>query len=169
MIATTLSLTRRNHALEHATLQVLSTKKPGLRMAGYSTPRGFWVLGDVDLSAMQQAVEEAQRRLRAGEKRLAVHPYCGTNFVLPGLAGGVAAWLAMLGSGRRLRDKIDRLPLVTTLVTLALMLTFPLGPKLQERYTIDPELGDLQVVRIDRYVQQGMPAHFVTTGVNHTG
>ena len=39
---------RRNHALEHATLQVLVEKYPELRMAGYSDQNGFWLVGKVD-------------------------------------------------------------------------------------------------------------------------
>jgi len=162
MIGTQLSITRRNHALEHATMQILSTKKSGVRMAGYSTPQGFWLLGNVEIETLQDAVEEAQRRLRAGERRLAIHPHCGTNFAISGLFGGVTAWLVMLGNGSR-RSKLDRLPLLVTLVTLAIMLTAPLGPKVQERYTTDADLRGLHVVQIRRYVRSGMLAHFVST------
>lgn len=163
MIGSMLSLTRRNHALEHATMQVLGRKYPGQRMAGYSTPRGFWVIGRVEIASLQEAVDEAQKRLRVGERQLAIHPFCGTNFALSGLAAGLVSWLAMLGGGSSLRSKWDRLPLVTVLATLAMILTFPLGPKLQERYTTDASLGDLHVVQINRYERAGLPAHHVLT------
>lgn len=163
MIGTQLSLVRRNHALEHATLQILAGKKTGVRMAGYSNPRGFWVIGDIDIEELRDAVEEAQLRLRAGERRLAIHPHCGTNFAVSGLAAGTAAWLAMLGSGDNLRRKLDRLPLITTLVTLVLILTFPLGPKLQEAVTTDANLGRLRVVGINHFQRGRMPVHQVLT------
>lgn len=162
MIGTKVSLTRRNHALEHATMQILAAKKPGVRMAGRSTPDGFWVLGNLEIEALQQAVEEAARRLRAGERKLAIHPYCGTNFALSGLVGGSVAWLSMLGAGGR-RSKLDRFPLVVTLVTMALIMTAPYGPKVQEKITTDANLGDLQVVQIKRFVRSGVIAHHVTT------
>ncbi len=157
------SRVRRNHALEHATLQVLAEKFPASRYAGYSTFNGFWVLGQVEIEELQRAVEEAQKRLRAGERRLAVHPNCGTNFAFAGLAAGLAAWLAMLGAGNSLRKKIDRLPLVTSLATLALILTYPLGATIQERFTTDANLGDLRVVQIDRFERGGMPIQRVVT------
>jgi len=92
-----------------------------------------------------------------------VHPNCGTNFAFAGLAAGVAAWLAMLGSGNSLRRKLDRLPLVTSLVTLALILTYPLGARIQERITTDADLGDLHMVQIDRFERNGMPFQRVIT------
>jgi len=162
MIGTMLSLVRRNHALEHATLQILAAKKPGKRMAGYSNTRGFWVVGDIDIEELRDAAEEAQRRLRAGERHLAIHPNCGTNFAVSGLAAGAAAWLVMLGGGN-LRRKLDRLPLVTTLVTLVLILTYPLGPRIQEHVTTDANLGGLRVVGINHYERGGLPVHQVLT------
>lgn len=158
-----ISRVRRNHALEHATLQVLAEKFPNRRLAGYSTFNGFWVIGQVGIEELQGAVEEAQKRLRGGERRLAIHPNCGTNFAFAGLAAGLAAWLAMLGAGSSLRRKLDRLPLVTSLVTLALILTYPLGAQIQEKVTTDADLGDLRVVQIDRFERNGMPLQRVLT------
>ena len=73
------------------------------------------------------------------------------------------AWLAMLGSEGDLRRKLDRLPLITTLVTLVLILTFPLGPKLQETVTTDANLGGLRVVGINHFQRGRMPVHQVLT------
>lgn len=155
--------TRRNHALEHATLQVIAQKDPKRRLAGYSGPDGFWVLGEVTLEELQQGVEEAQARLRAGEHRLAVHPHCGTNFVTAGMVAGSFAWLGTLGGGRGMRDKVDRWPLTILLVTVALIAAQPLGPRVQELVTTEPNLGDLQVTQIMRYQRGNTPLHKVST------
>jgi hypothetical protein len=158
-----LSRIRRNHGLEHATLHVLSARKPRTPMAGHSDMRGFWILGDVSIEELQSAVEEAQRRLRAGEHYLAVHPNCGTNIVTSGILAGVAAFVGLFGAGRRLRDKLERLPLVVTLATLALIISQPLGRTLQENITTSADLGDLEVVEI-RVVNEGRaPAHRIVT------
>ncbi|GAH22409.1 unnamed protein product, partial [marine sediment metagenome] len=105
-----ISRIRRNHGLEHATLHVLSKKYPKQSMAGHSDVGGFWVIGDVSLEDVYEAVEEALTRLRNGEKNLAVHRNCGTNFVTSGVLAGLAAVVAMVGVGRRTRDKLERLP-----------------------------------------------------------
>ena len=67
------SRVRRNHGLEHATLHILSQRYPKRSLAGHSDTGGFWILGDVSIEDVYEAVEEALSRLRNGEKHLAVH------------------------------------------------------------------------------------------------
>jgi hypothetical protein len=155
---------RRNHALEHATLQILARSNPFARMAGYSDMNGFWLVGDVSTDGLAASVEEALARLRAGEIGLAIHPNCGTNFVATGFLAGIAAWLSMLGAGSSVRRKLDRLPMVMTVVTLVVMFSAPLGPYLQANVTTDPQIGNMQVIRIERSLRQNkMPVHRIIT------
>ncbi len=158
-----LSHVRRNHALEHATLSILAKKNPKLSLVGNSDVRGFWVFGEVSTEELQQAVDEAAARLKHGEHNLAIHPYCGTNFVTAGVVAGGAAWLGMLGSSEGLRRKLDRLPVVVSLVTLGLVLAQPLGPLMQARVTTDAEIGDLKVYEITEYMRHDVPVHRVKT------
>lgn len=146
----TISLIRRNHGLEHATLQVLARRHPGLPMAGHSTASGFRLIGNLPTSEVEEAVLEALSRLRAGEHRLAIHPNCGTNFVTAGTLAGVAAGLSMLNMGPRRRDVLERLALAASLGTLAMMIGLPLGLRLQEGVTVSGEPGNLEVVQITR-------------------
>jgi hypothetical protein len=158
-----ISRIRRNHALEHATLQVLTKKHPRKGLVGNSDARGFWVFGDVATEELQESVEEALARLKNGEHQLAIHPNCGTNFVTSGVLAGTFAWVGMLGTRRSTRETIDRLPLVMSLVTLALIASQPLGPLFQARFTIDPKVGNMQVVEITQYKRREIPVHRVKT------
>ena len=79
------SRVRRNHALEHATLQVLAEENPRLRMAGYSGPKSFWLVGEVDTDKVVDAARQALARMQGGERGLAIHPHCGTNLVTTGM------------------------------------------------------------------------------------
>ena len=106
-----LSRIRRNHGLEHATLHLLARRFPRKPMGGYSDPGGFWIVGSVPTEALQEAIEEALTRMRAGEHNLAIHPNCGTNFITAGTLAGLSGALAMVGVGRRWQDKLERLPL----------------------------------------------------------
>lgn len=155
--------TRKNHGLEHATLHILSRRRPGLRLAGHSNPGGFWLIGNVPTDEVESSVQEALRRLRAGEYNLAIHPNCGTNLVTIGMLGGLAGALAMLGAGRRFRDKLGRLPLAFTLATLGAVLAQPLGARIQERVTTFPDPGTLEIDRIIVARRGGVTAHRILT------
>ena len=154
---------RHNHAVEHATLQILAGRKPRISAGGYSDPQGFWIIGDFSAEEVLQAAGEAITRLRAGETGLAIHPNCGTNFVATGMLAGSAAWLAMLPPARSIRSRLDRWPLVVTFVTLALMLSQPVGPWLQLKLTTDARIGALKILHITRYPRKGIVVHRIRT------
>jgi uncharacterized protein DUF6391 len=156
---------RRNHALEHATLNLLAKSRPHLRLAGYSDVRGFWVVGEVPIGDLQKAAGEALARLANGESGLAIHANCGTNYVVPGFFAGTAAWLAMMGNDKddSLGKKLDRWSLVILVVTVAFLLTRPLGPKFQKRMTTDPRVNGMQIIEIIRSERGNFVAHRIST------
>jgi hypothetical protein len=154
---------RRNHGLEHATLQVLAERVPGLRMAGYSDQHGFWLIGQAETDQVIAAAELALARLNGGEHTLAIHPHCGTNLVTTGLLAGSFAWLGMLSAGRNLRERIERLPFIITLVTLAVFISQPLGPYLQARVTTSPAVQGMSILRVERSQRGEMPMFHVIT------
>jgi len=157
------SRVRRNHGLEHATLNILAEQHPHLHLAGHSDMEGFWVIGDVSTEDLANAVDLALARMNAGESDLAIHPNCGTNFVTAGAAAGLTAWLVMLTSGRGLRQKLERLPLVISLATLALIAAQPLGLLVQARVTTSGVPGGLQVTQIMAGNQGRLKSHRVVT------
>ena len=154
---------RRNHGLEHASIHVLSRRHPGVRLAGHSDSRGFWLFGELNTEQARAGVEEALARLQGGERHLAIHPNCGTNLVTSGLAAGVAGAVAMAGSGPRSRDKLGRLPLAGLLATAALLLARPLGTRLQQYVTTSGDPGDLEILDIRPQKRAGLTAHRVST------
>jgi hypothetical protein len=96
-------LIRQVHALEHATVWVLSEMAGGTRsnpnvglaglLGGMSTDQGFYLYGTVNTADLQRAVHTALQRMVQGDWDLAVHPNCGTNLsvgmmVTAGLALG---------------------------------------------------------------------------------
>jgi hypothetical protein len=158
-----ISRVRRNHGLEHATLHILAAHLPNAMLVGHSDVGGFWIIGDVPPEMLHAAVQEAITRLRAGEHRLAVHPNCGTNFATAGSLAGLAGAAAMLGSGRRLQDKLARLPLAATLATIALILSQPLGLLMQARVTTLSDPGSLEVTSITHRKQGQLSIHRIQT------
>ena len=154
---------RRNHGLEHATLHVLAKRFSGKSLAGHSDTKGFWLIGDLQTEDVETAVQEALDRMKAGEKNLAVHPNCGTNFATAGTMAGVAGAAAMFGVGPRKRDKLDRLALAATLATLALIVAQPAGLFLQKYFTTSGEPGTLKVVEIIPSQRGKLKTHRIIT------
>jgi hypothetical protein len=157
------SRVRRNHSLEHATLQVISEKNPQMRMAGYSDTKGFWLVGNVETQQVEEAVNQALTRLRGGEPNLAIHPHCGTNLVTSGFLAGSFAWLGMIGVGRNTRDRMERWPVVVTLVMLAMIVAQPLGPMVQARVTTSAPTPQMEIVKVERVQRGDVPMHRVYT------
>ena len=61
-----LSRIRRNHGLEHATINILLQRFPFRRLAGYSFPGGFFILGDLLTEDLRDAVVQALARMNNG-------------------------------------------------------------------------------------------------------
>ena len=131
---------RQNHALEHATVTILSGKIEDLRVSARSNSHGFVIFGTVDLEKVHAAAEEALARLQAGESELAIHPNCGTN-VAVGLIGTGLSWLV---ASMPMRPRA-RLLAAGVGMTGAALLARPFGTVVQRHVTT---LHDLQGVRI---------------------
>ena len=138
--------TRRNHALEHATLHVLA-RKYRTPMAGHSNPTGFFLLGDPSTDDVREAANEAMTRLRAGEHGLAVHPGCGTNLVAATLLPATFAWVPFRGT-RTTRWRLLLIPFALTFALFGYLLSRPLGPWLQKYITTEADLGNMQIVDV---------------------
>ncbi len=151
---------RRNHGLEHATITVLSARKR-TNLAGRSTANGFYLYGEVSADEIRSAADEALRRMRGGERELAVHPFCGTNFVTAGIAAALVAAFGFMGA-RDLRGRLDRVPFVASLATLALIAAQPVGLALQRTITTSGVMGAMEIVDVRR-VGGLVPGCFVET------
>ena len=139
--------TRRNHALEHATLKILARKYDDKGLAGHSNPTGFFLFGDVALEDIRSAIQEAIMRLRAGEWELAIHPGCGTNVATSLVLPATLAWLPLQGS-RSNRWRLLLIPVALSFALFGYLLSKPLGPWLQRNITTKADLGSLHVTEI---------------------
>jgi len=149
---------RRNHALEHATIHVLTQRNPRRYFVGRTTTGGFYLFGEVETEEVAAAVSEALARLRRGEHDLAVHPRCGTNLATAGLLAGLFSFVAMSG---RSKSRLAKLPKVLLAATIAVIAAQPLGLALQEYVTTLPEVEGVTVEEITRLQRGQAVAHQV--------
>ncbi|HMU94407.1 MAG TPA: DUF6391 domain-containing protein [Anaerolineales bacterium] len=138
--------TRRNHALEHATLHMLAHTHTGT-MAGHSNPTGFFLIGNFSTQDVWAAATEALERLRGGESGLAIHAGCGTNMATTALLAGTFAW-SVLRLAKSTLMKILLMPLAVFLGVVGFLISRPLGPVLQQRITTEANMGNMQIIDI---------------------
>lgn len=131
---------RRHHAIEHATVTLLTERQPDLRIVGRSDAKGFYVYGDVARDALEDAARRGLARLQEGEHALAIHPRCGTNIVVTSLLSALAAILAL---GRK--PRLDKIPNVILATTVAAFLAQPFGAYVQERITTSPDVRGARI------------------------
>lgn len=158
-----ISRIRRNHALEHATIHVLSQRFRDLRLMGRSTPRGFILYGDLPTEPVHEAAQEALARLRAGERELAVHPTCGTSAVTAGTLAGLSAFLVLTPRRRSAAEWLSRIPAVLLVTTLGFILGQRLGLAMQAALTTDPRVDDMRIVAVVREERGPIVLHHVHT------
>ncbi len=146
MLKTLLSRLRRNHALEHATINLASQRYPGVRIVGLSGPLGFSLYTPLSADEVVPLVREALAALKAGQAHLALHHNCGTNIVVTAMLTTLAT---LMGMGRRtkrpMRRMLERLPYVVLLNVIALLAAPSAGQWIQGKVTTDPHLDDVEI------------------------
>ncbi len=156
---------RQVHALEHATVWVLSelansgtATASNESIGGMSTPQGFYLYGAVNPSQLDRAVQTALQRITPGEWNLAVHPRCGTNLsVAMTLTAGFALGINMLLPPK----PIEQLLGLGIAATAATQLAPELG-SLAQKYLTTAIPFNLRVIDISMTQDLwGRPAHFV--------
>lgn len=161
-----LLMLRQVHALEHATVWVLSESARSAAegvseadlLSGMSTEQGFYLYGQVKTLQLQRAVQTALRRITTGSWNLAVHPRCGTNLSVGML---LTAGLTMGFHLLLPRGPITQLMGLGLATTAAAQLAPDVGA-LAQRYITTAIPFNLVVEGITPLpAQSGRPTHFV--------
>ncbi len=134
---------RRNHALEHATINVIEERLGPSRLAGLAEPGGFTIQGGAPPDLVASAADEALRRLRAGERHLALHPRCGTSLIAAQLSMAIVFLAALV-----LLRELSWLPFLA-----GLLAAIVLGPRLslwlQRFVTTDARVDDVRISGVE--------------------
>jgi len=135
---------RRNHALEHATINVLE-KYAGrtLLLAGLSQKNGFIISGAQDPNLVIKAAQEGLNLLKQGECQLAIHRRCGTSIAIANFLAAVLFLIFLIQTGN----------FSIFAIIIALILANALGPYLgeltQKYFTTSCDVKYLEIVGIE--------------------
>ena len=152
------SAVKQNHALEHATIVLLSRKYPEVRLSGISFAAGFFVFGDLPTEAILPTAQEALNLLRTTQPELAIHERCGTNLAVAGMLTGLSAMTIA-----KLRRPYSTANNVILASTAALILARPLGLTVQRYVTTQTPNNSMRIEKVSPMTVFGSPAHFVST------
>lgn len=131
---------RSNEALKHATMNVIEERFGPSGLNGLALESGFTLEGIAPPDIVLAAAQEGLRRLRAGERRLAVHLRSVEAIVAAGLLGAVVFLGVLLA--------IDRLSLlyVVLAVVAANVIAPSVGMALQRLLPRYIDVSGLQIV-----------------------
>jgi len=135
---------RKNHALEHATINVIEERwgKRGV-LSGYARENGYYIIGPVDPETLEWASHEAWERLARGEVELAVHSRCGTSIAVASFTTALIFILLLVFTHA----------LNIFLVILAILLGQIFGPFLgeftQKYFTTDPDVRNIRILGVE--------------------
>jgi hypothetical protein len=158
-----IQMIRRNHALEHATVHVLVERNAYVSVVGRSDWAGYSLYGEAETRQVERAAHEALTRLRAGERRLAIHPNCGTVVATTGVLSGLAVFFTLGLNPGRGRFRWSSLPEAILAATSAALLAHPLGLLLERYVTTASDIGDLSISRVYRKLGSSVPVHRIET------
>ncbi len=159
---------RQVHALEHATVWILSnieyldrdriSAQDNETIGGLSTDKGFYLYGEVDSLQLKRAVHLALNRLKLGEWNLALHPRCGTNSSVAML---LTAGMTLTTHFLLPRTPLEQIVGFGVATTIATHLVPDLGMSIQ-RYITTAIPFNLKIQEIIKTVDlSNRPAHFV--------
>lgn len=134
---------RRNHALEHATVNVIEERYGPSRLSGLAQPGGFIIQGGAPPELVADAAQEALKRLRAGEWRLAIHRRCGTTMLAAQLVMAIAFLTVLLVTG-----EFSFLPFVVGILA-AVILARVVSPLLQRFVTTSAQVGSMTITGVE--------------------
>ncbi|HEY88212.1 MAG TPA: hypothetical protein G4N98_00570 [Thermoflexia bacterium] len=139
---------RRNHALEHATINLLGRLQSDSQTVGISGPRGFTLYTDLTIEEVYPAVQQALAALQQGRAELAIHPNCGTNLLTTALLTTITTVLGLRRKQEQKSDRVENFLQLVLLNALMLVLARPMGFWVQANLTVDPRVQDLKISAI---------------------
>ncbi len=157
---------RKNHALEHATINVLEEKfGKGFFYSGMAQEEGYFIRGRANPWDVEEAAREGLIRLQRGEKELAVHSRCGTTILVFNIISSIVFLTILFGFGA----------FTLIHVILAILLANLVGPYLgiffQKWLTTSSRVEDMIIRGVENRSPQGImdPSwFFIRTAVLRT-
>lgn len=132
---------RRNHAIEHATINVLE-QIPGqqLNLSGLSQENGFYIAGIQNPEMVEDAAIRGLNLLKQGYCHLAIHRRCGTDIAITNFVTALIFLILLFSTGM-----VSILNIVIALLLSNLISPY-LGEYVQKYFTTSCEVNNTEIV-----------------------
>lgn len=80
---------RKNHSIEHATVNILERQYGYRNLAGYAEENGFYIMGVQYPDQVFEAAKLGLSALKSGRSDLAIHKRCGTSITAANLISSI--------------------------------------------------------------------------------
>jgi hypothetical protein len=157
--------TRRNHALEHATILFLE-ESSGRRFAGRSSWNGFHVVGPATAREIRTAFDRVRRVFQDGQELSYITPRCGSNLVTALGLGLTSLLLTAVATILFQPPLIVRAAALVAVVLVFVALRHGIGNAIQRRFFMRVDFTEVQVRDVRTARQRAFdrgPVHFVET------
>lgn len=148
---------KRNHALEHATINLLEERYGIRNLSGLAVEDGFYISWPYDPMYVLDAVREGQYLLSKGHRELAIHKRCGTMVLGTNIVAVISFVIFLIIWGFNLFTLI--LPMF-----IGIFIGNPMGIFLQRYLTTDTNVKDAEILGIEPKYMPGSGL-FKTPGV----
>jgi len=132
-------LLKKNHALEHAAVNILEQNSAYNNLAGYATEDGFYIMGAESPLEVERAARQGLKLMKQGQKELAVHKNCGTSLIVANFVSAIIflgilfylGYFSILG--------------MLAAIILAHLFGPYLGQMVQKNFTTTPEVKEMEI------------------------
>ncbi len=134
---------RINHALEHATINVVEEHYGPQQLVGFAQEDGFFIKGAIQPNVLEESARIGHRRLLQGEHHLAIHHRCGTSIAAANFLSALVFLLLLLFTRQFTLFNV-------LLAVIAANLMGPLlGKWLQMYFTTLTEVEDVEIIGVE--------------------
>ncbi|MFW5976678.1 MAG: DUF6391 domain-containing protein [Bacillota bacterium] len=130
---------RKNHALEHATVNLLEKDFGYQNLAGYARENGFFIIGVDNPVKVKTAAEKGLYLMKKGNSHLAIHKNCGTSMIMANFVSALIFLILLFYTGY-----FSIMSMVVAII-LAHLIGPILGRKVQQYFTTTPEIKEMNI------------------------
>ncbi len=131
---------RKNHSLEHATVNTLEREYGYKGLAGYAENNGFYIIGVDNIYHVEEAARKGINILKNGQFDFAIHKRCGTSLTVANFLSAIIFLILLFYTGH-----FSIINMIIAII-IANFIGPYLGQIVQKYLTTTPQIEEMEIV-----------------------